>query len=191
MTSLKNEGPAPAGQEGLSTGNLTGKPGLGDDVQDEKEVHLAKRAPCFVEPQIWERSGSIQIQGNIQAKPIITEQSLGLMQCIRCGQNVVVMDAGRVNIGEDLEGGNNGKTQVNPETRIRDEFAIPETPPVGYVVLGIFSGADGIPKERMTLIKKPSSLFWYFFWTIVRLRGIGWLFSLKDVKRFAIYKVSK
>jgi hypothetical protein len=60
-----------------------------------------------------------------------------------------------------------------------------------YVVLGIFSGADGIPHERMITVRKPSLLFWYFFWAIVRLRGISWFFSLKDVKGFAIYRVGQ
>jgi len=59
-----------------------------------------------------------------------------------------------------------------------------------YVVLGIFSGADGIPRERMISVKDSSWLFWSIFWAIVRLRGIGYFLSLKDVKAFSIYKVS-
>jgi hypothetical protein len=59
-----------------------------------------------------------------------------------------------------------------------------------YVVLGIFSGAYGIPKERMVTVKDPSRLFWHMFWAIVRLRGIGYFLSLKDVQAFSIYKVS-
>ena len=59
-----------------------------------------------------------------------------------------------------------------------------------YIVLGKFSGSDDIPQELMISIKKPSLLFWNIFWAIVRLRGISWLVSLKDVKEFAVYNVS-
>ena len=59
-----------------------------------------------------------------------------------------------------------------------------------YIVLGKFSGSDDIPQELMVSIKKPSLLFWNIFWATVRLRGINWLVSLKDVKGFAVYKVS-
>jgi hypothetical protein len=58
-----------------------------------------------------------------------------------------------------------------------------------YIVLGKFSGSDDIPQELMVSIKKPSLLFWNIFWATVRLRGINWLVSLKDVKGFAVYKV--
>jgi hypothetical protein len=67
-------------------------------------------------------------------------------------------------------------------------FLVPEKVPP-YVVLGIFSGADGIPKERLVSIKDPAWLFWCMFWAILRLRGIGYFLSLKDVKAFSIYKV--
>jgi hypothetical protein len=59
-----------------------------------------------------------------------------------------------------------------------------------YIVLGKFSGSDDIPQELLVSIKKPSFLFWNIFWATVRLRGINCLVSLKDVKGFAVYKVS-
>jgi hypothetical protein len=74
-------------------------------------------------------------------------------------------------------------------TRPGEMVLVPSNNPP-YVVLGIFSGAYGIPKERMVTVKNPSWLFWHIFWAIVRLRGVGYFLSLKDVKAFSIYKVS-
>ena len=39
----------------------------------------------------------------------------------------------------------------------------------------------------MIAVKKPALLFWYFFWAIMRLRGIYWFVSLKDAKGFAVH----
>jgi hypothetical protein len=59
-----------------------------------------------------------------------------------------------------------------------------------YVVTGLFSRIDGMPREHMIKVEKPAYLFWYMSWDIIRLRGISAFFSLKGVKGFALYKVS-
>jgi hypothetical protein len=59
-----------------------------------------------------------------------------------------------------------------------------------YVVLGLFSPIDGIPREKMVFIRHSERIFRDLFWAIVRLRGLRGLFSLKDVRTFAIYKVN-
>jgi hypothetical protein len=58
-----------------------------------------------------------------------------------------------------------------------------------FVVLGVFSKADNLPQDRIIFFTNPKKLFRYLFWAIVRLRGITGLFSLKDVKGFALYTV--
>jgi hypothetical protein len=60
-----------------------------------------------------------------------------------------------------------------------------------YLVIGIFSGVGNRPKERVVLIKNRAHLFWTLRWNYMLLRGLRFLFSLKDVKRFRLYEVSK
>jgi hypothetical protein len=96
---------------------------------------------------------------------------------------------GRVLLSGEMDLAPLGFRYEKSVTRPGEVVLVPsQIPP--YMVLGIFSGADGIPRERMVTVKQPSLLFWYLFWAILRLRGITWLFSLKDVKGFAVYKVS-
>jgi hypothetical protein len=59
-----------------------------------------------------------------------------------------------------------------------------------YVVIGLFSRVNGVPRERLIKVKEPAYLFRYMSWGIIRLRGVGAFFSLKDVEGFALYKVS-
>ncbi|PVH85824.1 hypothetical protein DL98DRAFT_376870, partial [Cadophora sp. DSE1049] len=57
-----------------------------------------------------------------------------------------------------------------------------------YVVIGLFSKVNGVPSERLIKIKEASGLFRSMWWAIVSLRGVGGVFSLKDIKGFGIYK---
>lgn len=64
--------------------------------------------------------------------------------------------------------------------------------PEPYTVIGIFSSvADRWPMERVVRIRHPSLLFWQIWWETVKLRRVNYLLSLKDVKRFELYKVSR
>lgn len=58
-----------------------------------------------------------------------------------------------------------------------------------YVVMGLFSRVNGVPRERLIEIKTPKRLFFYIWFSIISLRGIDAIFSLKDVRGFAIYQV--
>jgi hypothetical protein len=59
-----------------------------------------------------------------------------------------------------------------------------------FIVIGMFNEGERFAKERLVRIKHPSRLFWQLWWHIVRLRGLRYVFSLKDVKGFKVYKVS-
>ena len=69
--------------------------------------------------------------------------------------------------------------------RLDDAAKVPEA----YIVIGIFNGADRWPRERVVRIRHPSLLFWQMWWEIVHLRGVSYFLSLKDAKRFRLYKV--
>lgn len=58
-----------------------------------------------------------------------------------------------------------------------------------FLVLDIFTRPDSVPKERLLIIKNPKRLFWQMWFNIIRLRGLQYIFSLKDVKQFKLYKV--
>jgi hypothetical protein len=57
-----------------------------------------------------------------------------------------------------------------------------------FLVIGIFSGSDRVPRERIVRIQRPERLFWQLWLHIITLRGLRFIFSLKDVKQFKIYK---
>jgi hypothetical protein len=59
-----------------------------------------------------------------------------------------------------------------------------------YIVIGIFDGVDRWPKERVIVSKHPSLFLLQIWWGVVRLRAISYVLSLKDVKRFRLYKVN-
>jgi hypothetical protein len=59
-----------------------------------------------------------------------------------------------------------------------------------YIVIGIFDGVDRWPKERVIVSKHPSFFLLQIWWGVVRLRGISYVLSLKDVKKFRLYKVN-
>lgn len=59
-----------------------------------------------------------------------------------------------------------------------------------YVVIGVFDDIDRWPKEWVLRLKYPSLTFWQIWWHMVRLRGLSYVFSLKDVTQFRLYKVS-
>jgi hypothetical protein len=59
-----------------------------------------------------------------------------------------------------------------------------------YIVIGIFDGVDKWPRERVIVSKHPSLFLLQIWWGVVRLRGISYVLSLKDVKRFRLYKVN-
>jgi hypothetical protein len=59
-----------------------------------------------------------------------------------------------------------------------------------YIVIGIFDGVDRWPKERVIVSKHPSLFLLQIWWGVIRLRGISYVLSLKDVKRFRLYKVN-
>ena len=58
-----------------------------------------------------------------------------------------------------------------------------------YLVLGIFSRADNVPTEIRVEIRSPAYLFTTLSWGIMRLRGLAFWFSLREVKQFKLYKV--
>ena len=58
-----------------------------------------------------------------------------------------------------------------------------------YLIIGIFKREDMVPYERFAQITRPRRLFWTMSYHIMRLRRMGGIFSLKDVKKFRIYKV--
>lgn len=58
-----------------------------------------------------------------------------------------------------------------------------------YLILGIFSRADNVPTERRVEIHSPEYLFATLSWNIMRLRGLEYWLSLKEVKQFGLYKV--
>jgi hypothetical protein len=60
-----------------------------------------------------------------------------------------------------------------------------------YLVIGIFSGVEARPRERVVLIGNRAHLFRTLRWNYVLLRGLRFLFSLKDVKRLRLYEVSQ
>jgi len=62
-------------------------------------------------------------------------------------------------------------------------------PPV-FIIIGLFDGPDMMPKERIVYIHRPRWIFWNLWWAIVRLRGLRYLFSLKDCSSFGLYSVS-
>ena len=64
-----------------------------------------------------------------------------------------------------------------------------ENDKVAYLVVGIFSRANPQPEEICVAIFSPRSLFLHLSWAIARLRGMGFLLSLKEVKQFSLYKV--
>jgi hypothetical protein len=59
-----------------------------------------------------------------------------------------------------------------------------------FLVIGLFKGKNRIPDERLLRIKYPNWLFWQIWLDIIKLRGIGYFFSLKDVEGFRLYEVS-
>lgn len=65
------------------------------------------------------------------------------------------------------------------------EYRNPKTPLANvmryFVVIGIFSKAANLPQERIVYFGNPKRLFRHLFWTIIRLRGISGLVSLKGV----------
>ena len=75
----------------------------------------------------------------------------------------------------------------DPET-IFDEH---EAPRDSYIVIGIFPSHGSVPKEKFIALNKPENLFFSLFLGIIQLRGWEFLFSLKDVKEFQLYEVSK
>jgi hypothetical protein len=58
-----------------------------------------------------------------------------------------------------------------------------------FLVLGIFSGTERVPGERILEIRSPHFLFWQIWAHIVWIRGVMYFLSLKDVRQFRIYKV--
>lgn len=56
-----------------------------------------------------------------------------------------------------------------------------------YLVVGLFNRVDGNPQEQLIELSNPTYLFWQLFWAIARLRGLGAILSLKDVKYFSIF----
>ena len=58
-----------------------------------------------------------------------------------------------------------------------------------YLIIGVFNREDMVPNERFAQITRPRRLFWTMSYHIMRLRRMGGIFSLKDVKKFRIYKV--
>jgi len=180
---------------------------LGNDLDIEMALHLVNRAPNF--PRLGHK---ISVLGLGIPGIRYERKTSGETQCIRCrvidrnssisagvtckGYSVGVTYAIGVNSDRStfkettfrisIGGGGPASAQTGSKWSKRYTTA----PNKGYVVLGIFSGADGIPRERVISIKHPSLLFWYFFYAIVRIRGISWFLSLKDVKGFAIYNVS-
>jgi hypothetical protein len=60
-----------------------------------------------------------------------------------------------------------------------------------FIVIGIVEGADSIPLERYMRIRHPKMLFWRLWIDIVKLRGLYYALSLKDVKEFRLYRVGK
>jgi hypothetical protein len=61
--------------------------------------------------------------------------------------------------------------------------------PKHYLVIGLFSPVTGVPRERLITVKNPKNLFRRMWWEIMKLRGIGAILSLKDIKGFAVYQV--
>ncbi|KAH6865307.1 hypothetical protein BKA58DRAFT_242624 [Alternaria rosae] len=57
-----------------------------------------------------------------------------------------------------------------------------------YLILGIFSRADNVPAEIRVEIHSPAYLFTTLSWGIMRLRGLEFWFSLREVKQFRLYK---
>ncbi|KAH9221683.1 hypothetical protein DL95DRAFT_287645 [Leptodontidium sp. 2 PMI_412] len=63
-----------------------------------------------------------------------------------------------------------------------------------YVVMGLFSQVTGVPNERLIRIRTSEGrrssigLFRSMSVAVMRIRGIGAVFSLKDVKAFGIYQ---
>ncbi|KAF2820938.1 hypothetical protein CC86DRAFT_303878 [Ophiobolus disseminans] len=64
----------------------------------------------------------------------------------------------------------------------------PEDNACPYLVLGIFSRADNVPIERRVEIHSPAYLFTILSWNIMRLRGLEFWLSLREVKQFSLYK---
>lgn len=64
-----------------------------------------------------------------------------------------------------------------------------------YVVMGLFSQVTGVPNETLIRIRTSEGrrssigLFRSMSVAVMRIRGIGAVFSLKDVKAFGIYQV--
>jgi hypothetical protein len=71
--------------------------------------------------------------------------------------------------------------------RCDDECTHPR--PQVFIVIGLFEGPDMAPKERIVYVKHHNWVFWSLWWGIVRLRGLRYIFSLKDCTAFRIYKV--
>jgi hypothetical protein len=58
-----------------------------------------------------------------------------------------------------------------------------------YIVIGIFDGIERWPKERVILVRHPSLFLFQVWWETVQLRGVYYVFSLKSVMGFRLYKV--
>lgn len=89
-------------------------------------------------------------------------------------------------VGASSAGGGNSRSREYSMQGGQPEHA---TLKCKYVVVGLFSRINGVPRERLIEIKKSKRLFFYIWWAIISLRGMDAIFSLKDVRGFAIYKV--
>jgi hypothetical protein len=58
-----------------------------------------------------------------------------------------------------------------------------------FLVLGMFSGSERVPRESILEIRSPLFLFWQIWARIVWIRGLMYFLSLKDVRQFRVYKV--
>lgn len=77
--------------------------------------------------------------------------------------------------------------RVGSETINSNSENIKTTNP--YIVIGIFDGIERWPKERVILVRHPSLFLFQVWWGMVKLRGVYYVFSLKGVMGFRLYKV--
>jgi len=76
--------------------------------------------------------------------------------------------------------------RVGSETINSNSENIKTTNP--YIVIGIFDGIERWPKERVILVRHPSLFLFQVWWGMVKLRGVYYVFSLKGVMGFRLYK---
>jgi hypothetical protein len=79
------------------------------------------------------------------------------------------------------------RTEPEQETEERERESHAHCPV--FIIIGLFDGPDMAPKELCIVIKHDRWVFWYLWLGAVRLRGLRYIFSLKDCTAFRLYEV--